>query len=232
MTLERKSEFAQRCNVSASRVSQWIAEGKIPADALHGEGRMARIRVERAMAALKTRLDLGQRFGNGLATRLDAAGAPAALQANDLDERIKAEKLREVRMRNEDRERERAIAAGRYVPVENHRGAVSRVARVILDALEHEMPELAHRLATRTGADARTVRHELRDGMSHVRSQVADRLDAAAADLPERLETSAVGRSGEDDDGPEEASGAFGGPADNRATSAGLAPTTPAQGIA
>jgi len=79
-----KGAFAALIGVSPGRVSQMIAEGKISPDALEGEGRNARIRVETARAQLRERTDLGQRFGNGITTRLDgalpfAAGAPLAV---------------------------------------------------------------------------------------------------------------------------------------------------------
>lgn len=68
-----KGQFAQLIGVSPGRVSQMIAEGKIGPEALVGEGRSARIRVETARAQLRERTDLGQRLGNGLETRLDGA---------------------------------------------------------------------------------------------------------------------------------------------------------------
>lgn len=72
-----KGQFATLCGVSAGRVSQWISEGKIGGDALVGEGRTARIRVSVAQDQLQRRLDIGQRLGNGISTRLDVAPAQA-----------------------------------------------------------------------------------------------------------------------------------------------------------
>lgn len=75
---ETKSEFAARCGVDPSAVSHWIKHGKIGPDALDGIGRRARIRVAVAQAQLRTRLDIGQRLGNGLTTRLTPPPAAAA----------------------------------------------------------------------------------------------------------------------------------------------------------
>ncbi len=80
-----KGQFAELIGVSPGRVSQMISEGKIGPEALVGEGRSARIRVETARAQLRERTDLGQRLGNGLETRLDgalpfAAGAALAVE--------------------------------------------------------------------------------------------------------------------------------------------------------
>ncbi|WP_051651372.1 hypothetical protein [Brevundimonas bacteroides] len=68
-----KGQFAELIGVSPGRVSQMIAEGKIGPEALVGEGRSAKIRIETARAQLRERTDLGQRLGNGLTTRLDGA---------------------------------------------------------------------------------------------------------------------------------------------------------------
>lgn len=81
-TIVRKGEFARMRNVDPSRVSQWISEGKLTGEALVGEGRTARINVEVATRQLLARLDVSQRFGNGLKTRLDLP-APAAAAASE-----------------------------------------------------------------------------------------------------------------------------------------------------
>src|SRR5690606_9605999 len=70
MLVVSKGEFARMVQVSPGRVSQWIAEGKIGPDALQGEGRLAKIIVDRAMAQVRLRRDPGQAVGNGIATRL------------------------------------------------------------------------------------------------------------------------------------------------------------------
>lgn len=69
--LAAKSEFAKLCGVTPGRVSQWIAEGKIEASSLSGEGRSAKVIVRAAVGDLVRRLDVSQSAGlNGLASRL------------------------------------------------------------------------------------------------------------------------------------------------------------------
>jgi hypothetical protein len=63
MEIATKSQFAALVGVTAARVSQWIAAGQISGDALVGEGRHARIRVEVARDQLRRNLNLGQRLG-------------------------------------------------------------------------------------------------------------------------------------------------------------------------
>jgi hypothetical protein len=71
-----KSEFAVRRGVSASRVSQWIGEGKISGAALVGEGRSARIDEDLACQQLDERLDIDQREANGARTSFALALPP------------------------------------------------------------------------------------------------------------------------------------------------------------
>ncbi len=72
MALFRKSDFAQKCNVNKSRVSQWITAGKLSGAAIVGEGRGAQLDAAVALAQLRERLSTDERFGlNGLSTNLD-----------------------------------------------------------------------------------------------------------------------------------------------------------------
>lgn len=193
--VESKSAFATRINVSPSRVSQYIAEGKLGPACLEGDGRGAKVKVAAALAALKMTLDISQRMANGAATRLSGASSSVGgkpLATPDVSDEIQREKLREIQMRNEDRERERAIAAGQYVHVSQHRAAVTDVVRVVLNALDAEVPTLATRLAASLEADGRRVRHELPTGVRVIREAIAARLTAMAADEPATVEDPAA----------------------------------------
>ena len=67
-----KSEFAARCGVTKSRVSQWLRAGQIGPEALVGAGRSAKLDAAVALAHLRERLASDERFGlNGLSTNLD-----------------------------------------------------------------------------------------------------------------------------------------------------------------
>jgi hypothetical protein len=83
----RKSEFARRCNVHKSRVSQWLKAGQIDGDATVGEGRGALLDAAAALAQLKLRLSVNERYGlNGLSTRLDWLPDPDEDAGDDLAE--------------------------------------------------------------------------------------------------------------------------------------------------
>ena len=63
--------------MSKGNVTHWLTAGHIDGAALVGEGRMAKIDVELAMAQLQERLSVDERFGlNGLNTNLEPP-APA-----------------------------------------------------------------------------------------------------------------------------------------------------------
>ena len=72
-----KSEFAARCGVTKSRVSQWLRAGQIGPEALVGAGRSAKLDAAVALAHLRERLASDERFGmrmvcRPISIRLDA----------------------------------------------------------------------------------------------------------------------------------------------------------------
>ena len=70
--LMRKSDFAKRCNLSKSKISQYIAAGQLDGAALVGEGRSQKIDAAVALKQLKARPSTDERCGlNGLNTNLD-----------------------------------------------------------------------------------------------------------------------------------------------------------------
>jgi hypothetical protein len=71
LAVVRKSEFAEMCNVSKGRVTQWITAGLIDGAAIVGEGQRALINVDLACAQLQERLATDERYGlNGLSTNI------------------------------------------------------------------------------------------------------------------------------------------------------------------
>jgi hypothetical protein len=57
-TAVTKSEFAELICVPPARVSQWLRDGTISLEALQGHGRHARVRVDLALAMLRSRSTL------------------------------------------------------------------------------------------------------------------------------------------------------------------------------
>ena len=95
MPVVRKSEFAEMCNVSKGRVTQWITAGLIDGAAIVGEGQRALINVDLACAQLQERLATDERYGlNGLSTNISTttiSPRPARAKSETFRHRIPGE---------------------------------------------------------------------------------------------------------------------------------------------
>ena len=199
-----KSKFARICNVSAARVTQWIAEGIISADALVGEGRGARIRVELAKAQVRRRRDIGQALGNGLGTRLapgtetpaasteappDLASEPTATAEGDtldeVQEQIAREKLEQLQRRNREEAEDEKARQGRYTETAAVRREMAKVADQMMRVFEGSLTELATAVHGRFQIEQREVLHLMREEFRKVRAKAAEQ---AAAALPALVE--------------------------------------------
>lgn len=199
-----KGEFAAICGVTAGRVSQWISEGKITAEALEGEGPRAKVRVQVAQAQLRSRLDVGQRFGNGLKTRLRAPLArpaesvatatqappqdPDLPAADNVDERIKREKLAEIERRNREQARKELAARGEYVRADDVKAGFDQVASGMINVFEGALGDLALAVAARFEVPQRDVLHLLRGEFRKVRANAAQAARKAGETLPAVIE--------------------------------------------
>lgn len=223
-----KGHFAELIGVSPGRVSQMISEGKIGPEALDGEGRSARIRVEQARAHLRERTDLGQRLGNGMATRLDGqlplmpppplavgnresapqqAGAdwvnlsspPAPV--DQVAERLKQLKLADAERRERQALEEELAARGTYVRADRSRAALNGVAATLLNVFEGSIADLAQALATQFEIPQRDLMHVLRKEFLTIRVKAAAAARQRAEDLPALIMDDAAAAQGEADTG-------------------------------
>ncbi|WP_137136569.1 hypothetical protein [Rhizobium sp. FKY42] len=200
-----KGEFAALIGVSPGRVSQYLAEGKISAASLHGHGRNARIIVERAKADLRMGLDIGQRMGNGLDTRLDED--PAARlgplgtyrgrseadgsqpKPKELDLEIKQQKLEQLQRINRNAAITDMKAAGTLTETEASRASMVQLATKIVLTFEGGMPEIANAMAEEFKIPQRDVLHLLQREFRKLRENAAKQARKQMADLPETIET-------------------------------------------
>lgn len=188
-----KGEFARLINVSPGRVSQYISEGKLHGPALVGEGRMARIAVDIAAKQLNNSLDISQRLGNGIDTRLplgdEAApvvpALPVDVAARTLEDQIKVEKLEGLRRQRRREEEEDRARAGLYTRTEDVTASTRRLVGLLLDGVEGGLAGMAQSIAARFQVPQRDVLHLLRQEFRGVRTDIARRSRALAADLPE-----------------------------------------------
>lgn len=207
MHLASKSEFAALINVSPGRVSQFIASGQISQAAIIGSGQRAKIDVERAKADLRVNLDISQRFGNGLGTRLDAddqaigqsspsdralptnTPAPSSIEATSVETRIKLAKLEQVERANRNALIADEIAKGTLIKAADARAEMSKMASTILVMVEGSLTNIATGLAAKFKLPHRDVLHEIRFLFRAERTNMAKKSRDDAASRPETVET-------------------------------------------
>lgn len=192
--LASKGEFARLINVSPGRISQMISEGKIGPEAIEGEGRLARIRVDVARRQIADRTDIGQRLGNGLMTQLEAPPEPQAPRAtyqppsDPMADAIKRERLRGLQLQNERAAEDRLAEQGRYVRADHTRAAMTRMAAAILTVFEGGLADIASGIAAEHGLVQRDVLHKMRTEFRTIREKAAESFRRDLANLPTRLE--------------------------------------------
>lgn len=194
-----KGDFARLIGVSPGRVSQYISEGKIKRDALDGEGVRAKVIVAVAKAQLLASLDIGQRLGNGIATRLDAGPQmPPVLgqvslpipaptlptPGTSFEDRLKAEKLAEMEMRNRKAREEERERRGQYTRTDDVRVALGQVANGMLNVFEGALSDFALAIAAKFEVPQRDVLHLLRAEFRAVRQKAADAASRASGETP------------------------------------------------
>jgi hypothetical protein len=187
-----KGEFALLIGVSPGRVSQYLKEGRISPSAVDGDGRNARIRVEQAKADLRISLDVGQRFGNGIGTRLEPSveqrrGHDQVI-VSGIDQEIKEQKLEQIRRSNRNAAISDAIARGTLMKTEDARAAMSKIASGLLSEIEGKLPEIATELASKFKLPHRDVLHTLRSSFRTSRAHMAEEMSARASNLPRDIQ--------------------------------------------
>jgi len=181
-----KSAFASLIGVSAGRVSQFLSEKKIFGDALVGEGRCARIRVSVACQQLKRNLDISQRFGNGITTRLDQplpvseVGPPA----DPIEEQLKREKLEQLQRLNRKAAREEAEKVGKLTDSDLARQQMGRIAAQVVTIFEGSAAEVANTIAATFNLPPRDVVHLVRGEFRKVRASAAKALRRGVDGVP------------------------------------------------
>jgi hypothetical protein len=197
-----KGRYAVLKNVTPSRVSQWIADGKIDGAALVGEGRNAQIAVAIADQQLRDRLDLSQRLGNGLSTRLTPDADPDGSSSNvirfdPIEEQLKREKLEAVQRENRKRAEEEAARTGRYVLAQAASAQMAKIAGWTWTVVDGALPEIASAIASKFSLPQRDALHLLRNEIRSMRQRAAATARAAAAEMPALVEDRQAGEADE-----------------------------------
>lgn len=181
-----KGEFSKLCNVTPGRVSQWISEGKISGEALVGTGRLAKIKVAVAQAQLKQKLDVSQSLGNGVTTKLDSA-APAMPAGESVEDKIKAQKLEQVRYQNRKLQEEERARTGVYMRSDLAQAEIARAGGLVLKVVEGGLNDMATAVAAQFDIPQRDVLHVLKMEIRNIRSSATDSLRHSAANMPEHV---------------------------------------------
>ncbi|WP_322884050.1 hypothetical protein U8C35_18380 [Sinorhizobium medicae] len=199
-----KGAFAAHIGVSAGRISQYIAEGKIYGDALEGDGRTAKIRPAIARRQLQKTLEPSQRFGaNGVAVLKSAAAQPALQLApsdgasappprlnftDDVADQLAAERLRQQQITTARLEREEALEVGRYMLTDEARRQTVRAVSEAFKVMEQGIPEMAKAIAAQFGVPMHDATHVLLKVFRDVRAKKAAGFRTAADEQPEHIE--------------------------------------------
>jgi len=190
-----KGEFAALIGVSAGRISQYLKEGRISASAIDGEGRAARIKVEQAKADLRISLDVGQRFGNGISTRLEPSSNGSSARSSEqiivsgIDQEIKEQKLEQIRRANRNAAIADATARGTLMKTDDAKAQMAKIASDLLNAIEGKLPEMATEVSNKFNLPQRDVLHTLRASFKSARGRLAMEARSAALSLPKETET-------------------------------------------
>lgn len=207
-----KSEFAAIINVSPGRVSQFIKAGQISPAAIIGHGQRAKIDVDRARADLRLTLDISQRLGNGLDTRLDpeplqparrdlldrptpASFTPPPMEGPiepSIDMKIKLAKLEQAERANRNAAIEDEKERGRFTETSEATKAMGRVATSMLDIFEGGMTDMATAVAAAFKLPERDVKHLMRQQFRKVRENAHRQMRLKAIELPEYVESELV----------------------------------------
>lgn len=199
-----KGAFAAHIGVSAGRISQYIAEGKIYGDALEGDGRSAKIRPAIARQQLQKTLEPSQRFGaNGAAVLKPSAAQPALQLASsdgasappprltftdDVADQLAAERLRQQQITTARLEREEALEVGRYMLTDEARRQTVRAVSEAFKVMEQGIPEMAKAIAAQFGVPVHDATHTLLKAFREVRAKKAAGFRSLIDEVPEHLE--------------------------------------------
>jgi len=153
--IKTKAAFAREVGVTRSRVSQWIAEGKLTGEALVVVGQTERI------AADVAHRQLGRHVVSGSAR-------------GDTVEAIQRQRLAALELANE-RTRAAALAdAGRYVEADAARREMGAIASRLTAAFDSAVLDMAEAIAAGSTLSSRDALHLLRTAWLSSRARLAE----------------------------------------------------------
>lgn len=196
METASKGDFAKLIGVSAGRISQMIAEGKISGDALEGEGRNARIVIDKARAQIRQRTDIGQSLGNGIATRVSdtpsrvtpSPTGPSTPATPTIDDELRRERLTQIRFQNRRAAAEERESQGMYTRTDQVRNEMTKLAGQMLATFDGAMVDLANAVSAKFNLPQRDVLHLLRQEGRTIKTKAAEAALRKSVELPVSFE--------------------------------------------
>jgi len=182
--LVSKTEFAKMRGITASRVSQLIADKRLHGSALVGEGVRARIDVETANEQLGGSLDPLQQIAQGRPVDTGLRASAFGHISND-NQRILQAKALQAEISVRQAQREEMERTGVYCLAEDAKRAWSREMADLLTAIESWMTYLGAALSRDMGIDQKQATILLRSEWRAFRTRRADLATSAAAELPD-----------------------------------------------
>lgn len=168
-----KQEFAAHKKRKPSAISNWIADGKISAAALVGEGVRARIWVEQAERDLEIGLDPGQQSAQALPA--------ASVEDEDLRRRRRADADR-AEHDAEAARRRLAVDEGRYVLAHEAAREWTRALSKLISEIETFLSTtLARGLADKHGLDWKELTVDMREKFRLFRGGLSEEARARRA---------------------------------------------------
>jgi hypothetical protein len=192
-TIVTKGEYAEMKGRSAGTISHWLADGKISAAALVGQGHHARIWVEQADADLTRSLDPGQQAAQE--RPIESASAPV-IESAPLDAQRPApppanadrpatddQALRRRRIADAEKAEYEAEAARRKLAIDEGRWVdaaaaqrewAAELTKVVSETETYLTNTLAREIADELRCDWKVLAARIRDGYRGFRATVSD----------------------------------------------------------
>lgn len=216
LTLVTKTKLAEELGVGKSAVSNWIERGIISGDAIVGEGRKAKINLELARDQVRKKRDIGQSFGNGIATKVSP---PKAIQEefsaslrdlqprddqdaettqprahptveDEAQEKILKARLERLERQNRIEAVKEAEQLGNLMSVEDARIQMTRISGMLLMIFEGALTDFASALSSKFDVPQRDALHLLKNEFRNVRAKATMKQRAEADQTSQRTSSS------------------------------------------
>jgi len=178
-----KKDFAAELGVSAGRLAQYIKAEKIGGAALVGSGVRARIDVQVAREQLrksvgglrdaKAKIHAGNLPGSDSPAPRASARETSSGPQRSLEDHLKLQRLKQLKLSNESASLEAAVLAGKYVGADAARQACGRIAGQLMAVFESSIVEFSNAIAGSSDLSSRDASRLLKSVWRTIRARQA-----------------------------------------------------------